>query len=88
MSPGTKSRAGISCQRPLRSTRTTGSGKDRRTETVYTCALVGHGEAIKGARRWAESFVRVFGDLPDYPGVLEQWELWRLGALAGTRGQP
>jgi len=65
-----------------RSTRTTGTGKNKRTETVYTCALVGHGEAIKSARRWAHAFVRVFGDLPSYAGVLEQWELWRLGKLA------
>ncbi|MEZ6183409.1 MAG: hypothetical protein R3F62_00170 [Planctomycetota bacterium] len=68
-----------------RHTRTTGSGKDRRTETYYTCALIGHGEAVRCARRWAQTFVHLFGDLPDYAGVLEQWELWRLGQLAAAQ---
>lgn len=58
-----------------RRTVTTGSGKNKRTETRYYCALEGHSRAVNAMKRWAAAFVRDFGALPDSHRLLEVWQL-------------
>jgi cell fate (sporulation/competence/biofilm development) regulator YmcA (YheA/YmcA/DUF963 family) len=54
-------------------TRTTGSGEDEETETVYYCSLHGENEAIDAMQEWNAEFVEVFGDLPNYQELLTRW---------------
>ena len=56
-------------------TRTTGSGKNRKTETRYYCSLVGKGTAIASMATWNRRMAAAFGVLPGYHELLEAIEL-------------
>jgi len=55
---------------------TVGSGKNKRTETRYYCALVGKSAAVKRMQHWSTNMVRAFGRLPTYHRLLEHWAAW------------
>ena len=54
---------------------TTGTGDNKRTETRYSCHLVGKGRALDAMQRWAARSTAVFGVLPGYQQLLEVWSL-------------
>jgi hypothetical protein len=54
---------------------TTGTGKNRRTETRYDCSLDGESAARSAMRAWLARFVRVYGALPGHRALLAGWTL-------------
>lgn len=54
---------------------TTGSGKNRRTETRYRCVLHGKDDALAAIRHWCADMVEILGEQLVYPELLEAFEL-------------
>ncbi len=53
----------------------TGTGKNARTETIYTCDLTGKAAAIAALRAWRGNLARTYGELPGYHDLLEHCQL-------------
>lgn len=65
-----------------RGSRTTGTGKNKRTETYYYCSLEGRSEAVGAVARAAALAWETFGPLPDRHDLLDAW------AAAGAVSMP
>lgn len=52
---------------------TSGTGKNRKTRTVYYCSLVGLGAAQRALAYYSSLFVWAYGELPSYHQALDVW---------------